>query len=256
MAIVAVGDIHGNLPALLDILEQVSDVVTHADAVVFLGDYIDRGPDSKKCVDALLAFRDERRCRVVYLCGNHEDWMLRTMRDYRRHSWLLGMEPLETIRSYSPAAADELERAARSAGSLLYLGGCALPYEVFFDTMPASHRVFFENLRTHYQCEHGICAHAGIDPSLPIQVPLAHPRESLVWGVQGFPQHYAGREVVVYGHRNNAELDDADWPHPAIAGKTYGIDTIAHGVLTAMRFPDLRLYQSGMYEKRPLDRYE
>jgi serine/threonine protein phosphatase 1 len=65
MAIVAVGDIHGNLPALLDILEQVRDVVTHADSVVFLGDYIDRRPDSKRCVDALLAFRDERRCRVV-----------------------------------------------------------------------------------------------------------------------------------------------------------------------------------------------
>ncbi len=98
MAIVAVGDIHGNLPALLDILEQVRVAVTQADSVVFLGDYIDRGPDSKRCVDALLAFRDERRCRVVYLCGNHEDWMRRTRLNYQRHSWLMGMDAFATIR--------------------------------------------------------------------------------------------------------------------------------------------------------------
>ena len=256
MATFAIGDIHANFPALTDLLSKLRPEVSRGDAVVFLGDFVDRGSNAKGCIDAILEFEAQVHAEVVGLCGNHEDWMLRTMRDYRRHSWLLGMEPLDTIRSYSPAAADELERAARSAGPLLYLGGCALPYEVFFDTMPVSHRVFFKSLRTHYQCEDCVCAHAGIDPSFPMEVPLAHPRESLVWGVRDFPRHYAGKEVVVYGHRNNAELDDADWPHPAIVGNTYGIDTIAHGVLTAMRFPDLRVYQSGMYEKRPLDRYE
>jgi serine/threonine protein phosphatase 1 len=228
--------------------------VSRGDVVVFLGDFVDRGKNAKRCIDAILEFQSAIDAEVIGLCGNHEDWMLQTMRDYRRHSWLLGMEPMDTIISYSPAAADELKEAARAAGARLYLGTCELPYDVFFDAMPGSHRTFFENLRTHYQCDECICAHAGVDPSFPIEKPLAHPRQSLVWGVREFPRYYAGQDVILYGHHNNAELDDADWPHPAVVNRTCGIDTIAHGVLTAIRVPDLKVYQSGMYEKRALER--
>ena len=254
MATYAIGDVHANLPALTDLLAKLRPEVSPGDAVVFLGDFVDRGRDAKGCIDAILGFEAAVGAEVIGLIGNHEDWMLQTMRDYTRHSWYLGMQPLDTIRSYSPAAADELRRAARLAGTMLYLGSCELPYGVFFDAMPASHRAFFEELRTHYQCDDCVCAHAGIDTSLPIDMPLAHPYNSLVWGVRGFPREYAGETVIVYGHRNNAELDDDEWPHPAIRGQTFGIDTIAHGVLTAMRFPDRRIFQSGMYEKRASDR--
>ena len=51
MSTIAIGDIHGNLAALLDLLEQLSDNVDREDVVVFLGDYIDRGPDSRGCVE-------------------------------------------------------------------------------------------------------------------------------------------------------------------------------------------------------------
>jgi serine/threonine protein phosphatase 1 len=254
MATYAIGDIHANLPALSDLLARLRPELSRGDVVVFLGDFVDRGSDAKGCIDAILEFEAQVDAEIVGLCGNHEDWMLRTMHDYRRHSWYLGMQPLDTISSYSPAAAEELNKAARAAGTQLYLGGCELPYGAFFEAMPAAHRAFFEGLRTHYQCSDCICAHAGVDPSFPLELPLAHPRESLVWGVRGFPRHYAGSSVVVYGHRNNAELDDDDWPHPAVFGRTFGIDTIAHGVLTAMRFPDGRVFQSGRYAKRPLDR--
>jgi serine/threonine protein phosphatase 1 len=254
MATFAIGDIHANLPALNDLLSKLRPELSRGDVVVFLGDFIDRGRHTKECIDAILEFEAAVDAEVIGLCGNHEDWMLKSMRDHRKHSWLLGMEPLDTIRSYSPAAAVELRRAAKAAGTLLYLGGCELPYDVFFDAMPASHRAFFEGLRTYYQCDDCICAHAGIDPSYPLETPLAHSRESLVWGVRDFPRHYAGSKTIVYGHHNNAELDDEKWPRPAILGRTYGIDTIAHGVLTAMRFPDVQIYQSDMYEKRSLDR--
>jgi len=45
-----------------------------------------------------------------------------------------------------------------------------------------------------------------------------------------------------YGHWNNADVDSSGWPKPRIAGGTIGLDTIAHGVLSAMRLP--RLHQS------------
>jgi serine/threonine protein phosphatase 1 len=63
MATLAVGDIHGYLPPLVDLLAQLGDAATAADVIGFLGDYIDRGPDSKRCIDAILEFR-ERSTRV------------------------------------------------------------------------------------------------------------------------------------------------------------------------------------------------
>ena len=98
MATIAVGDIHGNLAALSDLLDQIRGESAPDDTVVFLGDYMDRGPDTKGCVDPILGFQRHVRARVVCLLGNHEDWFLRTLHDYGRHSWLLGMaEPVNDI---------------------------------------------------------------------------------------------------------------------------------------------------------------
>ncbi len=115
MATIAVGDIHGNLAALHDVLDQIHGESGRGDTIVFLGDYIDRGPDSKGCVDTVLRFQDEVEAEVVCLLGNHEDWLLRTLHDYRRHSWLLGMEAFDTIRSYSVDAVETLREALSNA---------------------------------------------------------------------------------------------------------------------------------------------
>src|SRR5437867_946505 len=100
MATIAVGDIHGNLEALEDVLAQVGAAVVEGDTIVFLGDYIDRGPSSKQCIERILALRSSCAATVVGLLGNHEDWFLSTLHDPMRHSWLLGMEAFETIESY------------------------------------------------------------------------------------------------------------------------------------------------------------
>jgi serine/threonine protein phosphatase 1 len=246
MATIAVGDVHGNLAALDDLLRQLKRAVDPDDVVVFLGDYIDRGPDTKGCIDALLALQQELEAEVVFLCGNHEDWMLRSLRDYRRHTWLLGMEPFPTIRSYSIDAAQALREAMSKAGAALYTGECALPYEVFFDRMPAAHIRFFDNLRAFYQSPHCLCTHAGVDPSVADVNAQAH--KAMLWGTRGFPHEYEGRQTVIYGHRNNAVLDDRGWPTPAIVGRTIGLDTISHGVLTAMKLPEQRLFQSARHQ--------
>jgi hypothetical protein len=71
--------------------------------------------------------------------------------------------------------------------------------------------------------------------------------ESLVWGHAAFPAGYRGEQTVVYGHWNNAVVDQEGWSRPKVESNTIGIDTIAHGVLTAIRMPDRRLFQSGRY---------
>ena len=246
MATIGVGDIHGNLRALEDLLMQITGELEEGDDVVFLGDYVDRGPDSKGCVDAILGFRRSVTANVTCLCGNHEDWLLRTLRDYRCHSWLLGMEAFDTIRSYSVDAAEALREAASAAGLRLYLDEYALPYEAFFDSVPKAHAEFFENLQTQYQNADCLCVHGGLDPRVPrVQDQSRH---DLIWGMNDFPLQYRGEKTVVYGHWNNAEIDSSGWPHPKIIGRTIGLDTIEHGVLTAIRLPDRRVLQSARCE--------
>jgi serine/threonine protein phosphatase 1 len=247
VATIAIGDIHGNRAALHDLLTTVSSAVREGDTVVFLGDYIDRGPDSRGCLVDLIDFRDRRgEADVVFLRGNHEDWFLRTLHDRRHHSWLLGMEALDTIRSYSPEAADRIGRARRDSGYGIYLGTASVPYDAFFDTVPDEHLDFFEHLQPVVETDDCICVHAGVRIDGAGTGPQT--ADDFVWGGDaGFPHEYAGEKIVVYGHRDNAVLDERGWPAPRIAGRTIGIDTISHGVLTAIRLPDGHVMQSARY---------
>jgi Calcineurin-like phosphoesterase len=89
-----------------------------ADTVVFLGDYIDRGPDSKGCIDRILRFRAESRASVVALLGNHEDSLLRTLDDPHRYSWLTVMQGFATVESSGcPIGASFNRRGLPSHGS-------------------------------------------------------------------------------------------------------------------------------------------
>ena len=251
MSTVAIGDIHGNLLALNDLLGQIKGEVGDGDAVVFLGDYIDRGLNTRECVEAILTFQRDVEAAVICLCGNHEDWLLRTLADFRHHSWLLGMEALDTIRSYSPEAAQALRDAASEAGLALIVSRPALPYEKFFSVVPHAHLRFFESLVPYYQSADCLCVHGGVNPR--VSRVQDQTREALIWGGDGFPEQYDGAETVVYGHRNNADVGADGWPRPRIIGRTIGLDTISHGVLTAMRFPDERVFQSARYTAGGLD---
>ena len=152
------------------------------------------------------------------------------------------MEAFDTIRSYSVEAATVLRDAARSARLQLYLEQCSLPYEAFFDAVLRAHLEFFENLPTHHQTADCVCVHGGLDPGVARIQDQTH--YALIWGTRDFPQQYSGDDTVVYGHWNNAETDSSGWPHPRVVGRTIGLDTIEHGVLTAIRLPDRQVFQS------------
>lgn len=164
MATFAIGDIHGNDAALADLMGQLEPLIQPEDTVVFLGDYIDRDPCAKQCIERILAFEHTWPAMVVLLLGNHEYSLLKTFRDFTEHSWLIAMDAWPTIASYSAAAAHVLRREADNAGSKLYTQECALPYEVFFDAMPHTHLAFFERLKPYYQTRDALCVHAGIEP--------------------------------------------------------------------------------------------
>src|SRR3954464_2343143 len=68
----AIGDIHGDVAALNRLLAKLPPLEA-TDTVIFLGDYVDRGPDSKQTVEAVRAFCARTAARTVTLRGNHED---------------------------------------------------------------------------------------------------------------------------------------------------------------------------------------
>lgn len=223
-------------------LARITCELSPEDTVVFLGDYIDRGPDAKGCLDQIIGYGEATSAAVVTLMGNHEDWLLRTYRDFTRHSWLLGMEAFETIRSYSLKAERSLRRELDRAGLSLITDRVRIPYDLFFELVPASHIHFLENLKLFCRTPDAVCVHGGIDPKKGAVE--EQDRETLLWGREDFPAEYRGGDVIVYGHSNNPVIDGTGWPGPNELNCTIGIDTISFGVLTAIRLPDRRVFQS------------
>lgn len=243
MSTIAIGDIHGSFAALESLLDVVLSGIQRDDTLVFLGDTIDRGPDSKKCVELIRSLVSSASFEVVTLLGNHEEWMLATLDDFTKHSWLLNIEAFDTITSYSPDAAERIRAALVAAGPAVIVDRVELPYELFFDSVPASHLEFFRNLKRCHQTEDVLCVHGGLDPNLE-SIEEQRPRD-MTWGCEGFPERYRGTRPVVYGHKNFRDTDDAGRPVPhVLANETFGIDTLSSGVLTAMRFPDGKIIQT------------
>jgi diadenosine tetraphosphatase ApaH/serine/threonine PP2A family protein phosphatase len=114
---------------------------------------------------------------------------------------------------------------------------------MFFDSVPRKHLDFLTSLTLYHQTADVVCVHGGVLDDRPLH--LQDP-QTLIWGPDGFPDGYHGQEAVVYGHRDNSVPDEKGWPRPCLkANRTFGIDTISHGFLTAMSFPDLQVIQSG-----------
>ena len=241
MSTYAIGDIHGNLEALDSLLSQIEPELETGDTLVFLGDFIDRGPNSKGCVDRILRLKAEAPCPIIGLLGNHEQWMLRSMNDPTCHSWVVATEALETVISYSEEAAVRIMDAMAASGVRLFTGKMPLPYKEFFDAMPQEHIRFFRELKPFHRTAEVICVHGGcsLDGVLDPYDDNVH-----VWGPIGFPEDYAGKDRVVYGHRDDGIVNAQGIARPSIgANRTYGIDTISRGVLISLRFPDGRIFQ-------------
>jgi hypothetical protein len=152
------------------------------------------------------------------------------------------MEAFDTIASYSPAAARELRRAAEEAGAGLVTGRPVLSYDAFFSCVPRSHLAFLEALAPYHRTNEAIYVHGGLDPR--IGTLDRQPVGAFVWGTDNFLDSYRGDEMVIYGHWDNAVVDAEGWPWPRVGDRTIGIDTISHGVRTALRLPDGAIFRA------------
>ena len=244
-----VGDIHGTVELLKKLLDKIDKELNAHDKLIFLGDYIDRGKNSKQTIELLLQFHNSYPEQVVFLKGNHEDWLLNTYHNYSIHSWLLGMEGCTTIKSYSKQAAKVLEKEIRKFGmKLIYYKkkkkAPALPYDIFFNSMPPDHISFFEQLRLYYEDEGIICSHAGLE----IGMPLASQAENeLLWSnTHSFIERWKGPKVLVLGHVHTYKIIADMYGKVIIKDKVIFTDTGCPqtGILSAVRFPDGHVIQA------------
>lgn len=209
--LIAIGDIHGCTEALDAILAAVD--IQAEDTLVTLGDYVDRGPDSKGVVDRLIALRS--KCNLVPLFGNHEEMMLDVVRDGQPpHRWLQ-YGGVETLDSY------------RFAGDM--------------NVISAEHLEFFASLHDYYETDEHFFVHANYDPELAL---AEQPQQLLRWlKLTDFtpPPHFSGKRAVM-GHTHDRAGEIFDIGHLVC------LDTYCYGGgwLTALEMHSGQLWQANM----------
>lgn len=216
LRIYAIGDIHGCaglLDRLTGLIEEDCAAASAVPQLVFLGDYLDRGPDSLGVIERLLAIA-EQRPNAVFLKGNHEAVFL----DFLAHpaefeDWLHwgGAETLESYGVSRPwrRPAEELAEEMRRR-------------------MPERHLAFLRRLELSRVFGDYFFVHAGVRPDIPLD---AQDERDLLW-IRGDFHHAAAEarpdKVIVHGHQPTKKPVDAGW--------RIGVDTGAcfSGSLTAV----------------------
>jgi serine/threonine protein phosphatase 1 len=217
--IYAIGDIHGCLKPLQELLSRLP--LEPSDELVFLGDYIDRGPEPKGVVDYLLA---QRRENWVFLRGNHEQMLLDWLDDSRAvpaDVWLQN-GGFQTLQAYKSRVTRDEAKDPENAKAL-------------HEILPAPHAEFFRKTRLSYDTSEAYFCHAGVNlgKALGAQTP-----DELLWirdAFWGDPRPCP--KLIVSGHTPRSSVNVGRDRINLDTGCVYG------GFLTAMRLPGKELFQ-------------
>lgn len=206
-----IGDIHGCHQALLNLLDKLNPD-PELDCLLFLGDFIDRGPASQEVVSEILKLRKKMR-HLITLMGNHEEMLLRFLAG-RDREFYLKMGGTSTLESY----------------------GITPPYDAeALRKIPADHLWFLNELLACWEDENNIYVHAGVKPGLHLS---QQPREWLFWARDNYLRNKPDfGKTVVSGHTPFRE--------PLVEENRIIIDTgaVYGGQLTCLVLPDMEFIQ-------------
>lgn len=216
-----VGDVHGRRDVLDVLLAAIERDVLRSPGsnyrLVFLGDYIDRGDDSRPVIDRLIEVKKrlaELGQPPVFLMGNHEELMLKFIDDPLASVTWLDYGGVQTLASYGVGLRGRSPQELREAATRL-------------EAALTPHMTFFRTLEVCYQDGNIFCCHAAVEPELPLN---RQPREVLLWGESTFLSRGgpSGR-TVVHGHTISPNVD--------VGRNRIGVDTGAYvsGRLSAVR---------------------
>ncbi len=195
MRVYAIGDIHGFVDVLADVHDQIDkdrrERPCERAVIVYLGDYIDRGPDSKGVVDLLIARQKAAKdYEHVFLLGNHEDALFNEfMVDPfgHRQDWLQ-YGGADCVESYGV----EIDR------NLAYSVQAERIAEEMAMAMPQSHYDFYRDLKLYHLEHEYLFVHAGIRPNIDLE---DQDKRDLTYTRAPFMTHEAYHDYyVVHGH--------------------------------------------------------
>jgi serine/threonine protein phosphatase 1 len=185
------------------------DIDFESDTLVFLGDYIDRGPQSFEVV-AYLADLNQRYANTIFLKGNHEQMLEKYLSGEDRITYLVNGGQ-QTLESYMNRPRPEGEPA-----------------------IPSTHLEFFKSLQIYHETQKYIFVHAGLKNKVPLE---KQKTEDLLWIRRRFIESkYDYGKMVVFGHTPLHE--------PLLLPNKIGIDTgaVYGNRLTCVRLPELVFY--------------
>jgi serine/threonine protein phosphatase 1 len=215
----AIGDIHGRLDLLDELLARIDadDRVRGSGPrtqYIFLGDLIDRGPDSRGVVERLRTLA-EQGMNARFLMGNHEEVFLRAIGgDIRALRFLVRIGGRETLRSYGISEEDYRSLDFEELAALAT------------QKVPAAHLAFLERFENMIALGDYLFVHAGLKPGVALE---DQARSDLCWIREEFLNHRDSfGKMVVHGHSITQDID--------VRANRIGIDTgaFASGRLTAI----------------------
>jgi len=209
--ILAIGDIHGCNHRLGLLLDRIG-IDPREDTLIFLGDYLDRGPDARGVIDTLLGLQ-QSCANLICLQGNHESMFLNYYLRGQDEELFLFNSGRSTLDAYGLTLADV------RAG---------IGY-------PEHHLNFLLSLPLFYETEELFFVHAGLRPGIPID---RQSPEDLLWIRSEFiDARWNFGKTIVFGH--------TPFHEPLIEKHKIGIDTgaVYGGSLTCIEFPSRRIYQ-------------
>ncbi len=210
-----IGDIHGYLNRLIELVQVIRVHMKPEDSMIFLGDYIDRGPDSFEVIEYLLALSG--KYTIIFLRGNHEDMM---------EIYLQGRD---------------------TAGNFIHNGGKATVQSYIKNTgeflLPEKHRVFYKSLQIYYEGEDFIAVHAGLNPK--IEDMRAQIKEDLLWIRENFYRDLKRwSKTVIFGHTPTPAITPNALVYIDDKRNIIGIDSgvIMGNPMICLRWPDRKIF--------------
>jgi serine/threonine protein phosphatase 1 len=195
MNIFAIGDIHGCLTELTILHKKIlshDNFDVKNDLLIYLGDYIDRGKNSKGVIDQILKLKDEK-IKTIDLMGNHEEFMIDFLFNKSNNikQWLnFGLD--QTLRSYDIELVDFIKNGFEDdiidnlRNELL-------------NKMSEGHINFFKNLDLSYSSEKYLFVHAGIDSGKTLE---GQSKKDFLWSrsKEFFHKDFKAEKIIVHGH--------------------------------------------------------
>ncbi|MFO8163304.1 MAG: metallophosphoesterase family protein [Thermodesulfobacteriota bacterium] len=206
--IFVIGDIHGCLDMLKRLIDKIEWNPAN-DRLIFIGDYIDRGENSKGVIDFILRLKKDSTL-IQCLLGNHEQMFLDYLSGVDSQTFLLN-GGLSTLRSY--------EAIKKSKDDPL---------------IPSSHLDFFSSLLTMIELEHYYIVHAGFQPNIGIEDQNLN---DMLWIREEFiHSDYDFGKVVIFGH--------TPFNSPLVMKNKIGIDTgaVFGNYLTCLELPEVKFH--------------